>query len=64
MVLSLAAGGTVMQLSGCDPTVRGTLVTGLETTTTSLVDTLISAFFTSLNNNSSGTGTGTGLTTT
>jgi len=58
----LALGGSVFQLSGCDPAVRSTLLDGLETTTSSLSSALISAFFLSLQDNSSTTGTG--LTTT
>ena len=58
----LALGGSAFQLSGCDPAVRSTLLDGLETTTTSLSSALISAFFLSLQDNSSTTGTG--LTTT
>jgi len=60
--MALAIGGSVFQLSGCDPAVRSTLLTGLQTTTTSLSSALISAFFLSLQDNSSTTGTG--LTTT
>jgi len=44
----IAVGGSAFQLSGCDPAVRQTILTGLETTTTSLTSTLISAFFLSL----------------
>jgi len=55
-----AVGGSAFQLSGCDPAVRGTILTGLETTTASLANTLISAFFISLEDDSSGGG----LTTT
>ena len=58
----LALGGSAFQLSGCDPAVRSTLLDGLETTTSSLSSALISAFFLSLQDNSSTTGTG--LTTT
>jgi len=47
----LAVGGSAFQLSSCDPSVRTTLLDGLETTTTSLSSALISAFFLSLNNN-------------
>jgi len=47
----LAVGGSAFQLSGCDPNVRTTLLDGLETTTTSLSTSLISAFFLSLSNN-------------
>ena len=56
----VAVGGSAFQLSGCDPAVRGTILTGLETTTASLANTLISAFFISLEDDSSGGG----LTTT
>lgn len=47
-VTALAVGGSAFQLSGCDPEVRSTLLTGLETTTTSLGTALIQAFFLSL----------------
>lgn len=65
----LALGGTAFQLSGCDPQVRATLLTGLQSTTTGLMTTLVSAFFLSLadDDNTSGTGGTTGddgLTTT
>ena len=56
-----AVGGSAFQLSGCDPAVRGTILTGLETTTASLANTLISAFFISLEDDSSDGGS---LTTT
>lgn len=58
----LAVGGSAFQLSGCDPAVRTTLLTGLQTTTNSLLTALTSAYFLSLQNNNSTTGTG--LTTT
>lgn len=64
---SLAIGGTALQLSGCDPQVRTALLDGLATTTTSLSDALITAFFLSLQDDTTtgGTTTGTGgLTTT
>lgn len=60
--MTLAVGGSIFQLSGCDPAVRTQLLTGLETTTTSLSTALISAFFLSLQDDS--TTTGTNLTTT
>lgn len=47
-VMALALGGSAFQLSGCDPAVRDTLLTGLETTTQSLSSALISAFFLSM----------------
>jgi len=46
--MALALGGSVFQLSGCDPAVRDTLLIGLETTTQSLSSALISAFFLSM----------------
>jgi len=44
-------GGTCFQLGSCDPTVRDTLLTGLETTAGTLAQTFVTAFFVSLNNN-------------
>lgn len=58
---AVAVGGSAFQLSGCDPAVRDTVLSGLETTTSSLTQTLISAFFISLEDDSSST---LGLTTT
>jgi len=48
LLAATAVGGSAFQLSGCDPAVRETLLTGLETTTTGLTNALISAFFISL----------------
>ncbi len=59
-VMSIAVGGSAFQLSGCDPTVRDTVLTGLQSTTQSLSSTLISAFFISLQDDTGGSG----LTTT
>jgi len=59
--MALALGGSAFQLSGCDPAVRDTLLTGLETTTQSLSGALISAFFLSLQDGDSSIGS---LTTT
>ena len=56
----LAMGGTAFAVSGCDPQVRSTLLSGLQSTTTGLTTALISAYFLSLANNDS---TGTGGTT-
>lgn len=53
-----AIGGSAFQLSGCDPAVRSTLLTGLETTTQSLSTALISALFLGLQNNDSSDGGG------
>ena len=51
-ITTVLVGGSVFQLSGCDPTVRATLLDGLETTTSSLSSALISAFFLSLQDDS------------
>jgi len=59
-VLALAIGGSAFQLSGCDPAVREAPLTGLETTTQSLSSTIITAFFLTLDDESSSGG----LTTT
>jgi hypothetical protein len=59
--MALAVGGSAFQLSGCDPAVRDTILTGLETTTQGLSSALISAFFLSLQDGDSSAG---GLTTT
>ena len=60
-MMALAMGGSVFQLSGCDPDVRTALLGGLTSTTNSLADALIAAFFISLENDVNG---GTGTTTT
>lgn len=64
-VMAIALGGSVFQLGSCDPTVRSTLIGGLQTTTNALADTLIQVFFTSLaaDDGAAGGGSG-GLTTT
>ncbi len=54
--ITLAIGGSAFQLSGCDPTVRDTLLNGLESSTQSLSAALISAFFQSLEDGDSGGG--------
>lgn len=59
--MALAVGGSAFQLSGCDPAVRDTILTGLETTTQSLSSALITAFFLSLQD---GDGSAGSLTTT
>lgn len=65
LAMTVAVGGSAFQLGGCDPRVRETVLTGLETTTQSLSTALISAFFLSLDNGSTtGTTTTGGLTTT
>lgn len=60
-MMATAIGGSVFQLSGCDPAVRSTLVGGLQVTAQSLSSALISAFFLSLQDDD---GTGGSLTTT
>ncbi|MCH8241054.1 MAG: hypothetical protein IH897_00420 [Planctomycetes bacterium] len=50
---AVAVGGSAFQISGCDPAVRDTVLAGLETTTSTLTQTLISAFFISLQDDSS-----------
>ena len=62
LATAVAVGGSAFQLSGCDPAVRGQLLTGMETTTQSLSTALISAFFLTLEDEP-GTDT-TGMTTT
>jgi hypothetical protein len=59
-----AVGGSVFQLGGCDPAVRGALLDGLQTTTSSLSEALITAFFLTLEEDSSSSGGGGGTTTT
>ena len=47
-LLALAAGGMLPVLSGCDPTIRETLLTGIESATLSLVNAIVAAFFSGL----------------
>lgn len=61
-LIPLIFGASLLQFSGCDPNVRSTLLTGLEATTGSLVDTLITAFFITLDDDEAGTDGG--ITTT
>ncbi|UCG15278.1 MAG: hypothetical protein JSV19_08260 [Phycisphaerales bacterium] len=62
LAAALAIGGSAFNLSGCDPLVRDTFLTGLEATTNALTDTLVTAFFISLQDDDS-TSDVTGLTT-
>ncbi len=48
-------GGSLLQLGSCDPTVRATLLTGLESTSSTLVQTFVTAFFTSLQDDTTDT---------
>jgi len=63
LTMAAALGGSAFQLSGCDPSVRATLLDGLEATTQSLSTVLISAFFISLEDEDA-SGSTDGLTTT
>jgi hypothetical protein len=47
-MLSAVSGGTLLALSGCDPTVRDTVLGGVETASTTLLSTFIRAFFESV----------------
>jgi hypothetical protein len=47
-LLSAVSGGSLLVLSGCDPTVRDTVLAGLQGATTTLVTTFIQAFFESV----------------
>jgi hypothetical protein len=50
-LVSSSIGGSVLVLEGCDPTVRDTVVTGVQGASTSLITTFIQAFFESLQDN-------------
>jgi len=63
LATSLVVGGSLFQLGSCDPTVRATLLTGLEQTTGTLLNTVNSAFFISLQDDQTQTD-GSTLTTT
>ena len=63
LAMSLVVGGSVFQLGSCDPAVRATLLTGLEQTTGTLLNTVNSAFFISLQEDEEETDTS-ALTTT
>jgi len=60
--MTMAVGGSAFALSGCDPDVRTTLLTGLAQTSTGLTTALITAFFQGLNNDN-GTTSGGNTTT-
>ena len=63
LAMSLVVGGSIFQLGSCDPSVRATLLTGLEQTTGTLLNTVNSAFFISLQDDEESADT-TALTTT
>lgn len=44
----LASGGIALALSGCDPTVRDTVLGGVEGASTTLIQSFIQAFFETL----------------
>lgn len=51
---AIMIGGTCFQLGSCDPTVRATLLTGLEATAGTLAQTFVTAFFISLDDDETG----------
>ena len=64
LLLPLMAGGIALQLGGCDPTVKDAILSGVQTSLTGLVTTVIGAVFTSLQDAGSSSGTSTGTSTT
>ena len=52
-VLAATIGGSALVLSGCDPNVRTTMLTGLQGASTTLFTTFIQSFFESLQPNKS-----------
>lgn len=48
MLVSASVGGSILVLSGCDPAVRDTVLTGVGTAATGLASTFIQAFIESL----------------
>ncbi len=61
LLTALTLAGSSIQVRGCDPAVRDTLLAGLETTVNALADTLIQTFFSALADDDAG-GAG-GITT-
>jgi hypothetical protein len=55
--LPVLVGGLALQLnlSGCDPTVRTTVLTGIQTSIVGLMTAVVNAFFLSLSGSSSST---------
>jgi len=53
------AGGVALQinLTGCDPEVRSAVLTGIQSSLTGLLTSIIEAFFLALNAGAAGTGT-------
>lgn len=50
LIVPLMAGGIALQLGGCDPDVRTSILSGIQSSLTGLVNTVIGAVFTSLEN--------------
>jgi hypothetical protein len=44
-LITAVSGGSLLVLSGCDPTVRDTVLAGVESASTTLFTTFIAAFF-------------------
>jgi hypothetical protein len=44
-MMMLACGGSLMQINSCNPSVRDAILTGLETTSLTFANTLITALF-------------------
>jgi len=52
-MMAIAVGGSAFQAGGCDPNVRSTLLSGLESTATTLTTALIQAYFLTLQDDAS-----------
>lgn len=61
LVAAATMGGAIFQFGACSPEVRGTLLDGLESSSTGLVSAFIAAFFDSIGD--SGTSGDSSLTT-
>ncbi|MCG3126733.1 MAG: hypothetical protein CHACPFDD_01586 [Phycisphaerae bacterium] len=53
--LALLAATGAFVLTGCDPAVRDTVLSGVESATSGLIATFVSAFFEGLNQDTQGT---------
>ncbi len=58
LVMALTLSGSAISVRGCDPAVRDTLLSGIQTTANALADALVQTFFTSLQNNLGDGGSG------
>jgi hypothetical protein len=54
-MMAIAIGGSAFQVGGCDPAVRQVLIDGLANTTQGLSTALITAFFLSLQDDTTNT---------